>query len=72
MEMLRQKLPDLAESVSSPDLSSITQFFCSKTFSESSSSANPDKEGKIDKDDLAKEPVGSRPPLICDRYAITN
>ena len=48
METLKQQLPDLALSVSTPDLNSITQFFLSKSLSEvSSMSKDKDKSSMM-------------------------
>lgn len=68
MEAMRETLPDLAESVSSPNLSSITQFFCSKHFTESDTNQN--KESKVGGDMSLKELEGPRAPHICDRYVV--
>ncbi|XP_031785297.1 RB1-inducible coiled-coil protein 1 isoform X2 [Nasonia vitripennis] len=68
MESLRQQLPDLASSVSTPDLSSITQFFFSKSLTESGSDGNKEKEStSMRVDSPPKEQEGARPPLISDR-----
>ncbi|XP_058801849.1 RB1-inducible coiled-coil protein 1 isoform X3 [Phymastichus coffea] len=68
MELLKQKLPDLANRVSTPDLSSITQFFFSKSITESSNDGNKEKESaSMRVDDVPKEQEAARPPLISDR-----
>ena len=71
MESLRKQLPDLALSVSSPDLNSITQFFYSRSLSEGSVEGNKDKEiTSMPDDDSSKEQEVVRPQMLVDRYAI--
>lgn len=69
MESLRKQLPDLALNVSSPDLSSITQFFYSKCLSEGSIDGNKDKEStSMPVDDVSsKDQVSARPEMMIDR-----
>lgn len=73
MESLRKQLPDLALSVSSPDLNSITQFFYSKSLSEGSVEGNKDKESTsmpVDVSSKDQEPSVVRPQMLVDRYEI--
>ncbi|XP_076244225.1 autophagy-related 17 isoform X1 [Calliopsis andreniformis] len=68
MESLRSQLPDLALTVSSPDLNSITQFFLSKSLTEASTDGNKEKDSTSMRVDVAsKEQERSRPPLLSDR-----
>ncbi|KAJ8683536.1 hypothetical protein QAD02_019328, partial [Eretmocerus hayati] len=66
MDSIREQFPDLAQSVTSPDMNSITQFF-SKSITDSSSEGNKEKEiALMPIDGLAKE-RGIRPHLLSDR-----
>ncbi|XP_011154771.1 RB1-inducible coiled-coil protein 1 isoform X2 [Harpegnathos saltator] len=68
MESLRSQLPDLARSISTPDLNSITQFFLSKSLIEASTDGNKDKDAtSVSTDILAKEQERTRAPLLSDR-----
>ena len=70
MESLRKQLPDLALSVSSPDLHSITQFFYSKSLSEGSVEGNKDKESTsmpVDVTSKDQENAAGRPQMQVDR-----
>ncbi|KAL6257400.1 hypothetical protein P5V15_010972 [Pogonomyrmex californicus] len=68
MESLRSQLPDLALSISTPDLSSITQFFLSKSFTEGSTDGNKEKDTtSVSTDIPAKEQERTRAPLLSDR-----
>lgn len=44
MESLKDQLPDLADSMSTPDLNSITQFFLSKSLTEGSNDGTKEKD----------------------------
>ncbi|XP_076647579.1 autophagy-related 17 isoform X3 [Halictus rubicundus] len=69
MESLRSQLPDLALTVSSPDLNSITQFFLSKSLTDASTDGNKEKDSssmRVD-DVAAKEQKRSRAPMLSDR-----
>lgn len=66
MESLRSQLPDLALTISTPDLNNITHFFLSKSFTEGSSD---DIKGK-DATSVsipAKEQERGRAPMLSDR-----
>ncbi|XP_046746748.1 RB1-inducible coiled-coil protein 1 isoform X2 [Diprion similis] len=69
MESLRKTLPDLALAVSTPDLSSITQFFLSKSLTEGSSTEGSkekeNEQGLTNPDDKNSSP--RRAPLLGDR-----
>jgi RB1-inducible coiled-coil protein 1 len=65
---LKQQLPDLSLSVSTPDLNSITQFFFSKSLSDSSSDGNKDKESSSMRIDAPQKNQEENLPLISDRY----
>lgn len=67
MESLRSQLPDLALTISTPDLSSITQFFLSKSFTEGSTDGNKDKDTTSVSTDIPKEQERTRAPLLSDR-----
>ncbi|XP_032666874.1 RB1-inducible coiled-coil protein 1 isoform X2 [Odontomachus brunneus] len=68
MESLRSQLPDLAHSISTPDLNSITQFFLSKSLIEGSTDGNKDKDAtSVSTDIPAKEQERTRAPLLSDR-----
>lgn len=70
MESLRSQLPDLALTVSSPDLNSITQFFLSKSLTDASTDdGNKEKDiGSMRVDDAAaKEQERTRAPMLSDR-----
>ncbi|KAL0119773.1 hypothetical protein PUN28_007898 [Cardiocondyla obscurior] len=68
METLRSQLPDLALAISTPDLSGITQFFLSKSFTEGSTDGNKDKPTTSGSTDiLTKEQERTRAPLLSDR-----
>lgn len=69
MESLRSQLPDLALTVSSPDLNSITQFFLSKSLTEASTDGNKEKDSTSMRVDVAvKEQERTRAPMMSDRY----
>ncbi|XP_018300905.1 RB1-inducible coiled-coil protein 1 isoform X2 [Mycetomoellerius zeteki] len=68
MESLRSQLPDLALTISTPDLSSITQFFLSKSFTEGSTDGTKEKDTtSVSTDIPAKEQERTRAPLLSDR-----
>lgn len=68
MESLRSQLPDLALTISSPDLNSITQFFLSKSLT-STDENNKEKDGASMRVDVAtKEQERARAPMLFDRY----
>ncbi|XP_071555260.1 uncharacterized protein Atg17 isoform X2 [Temnothorax nylanderi] len=68
MESLRSQLPDLALTISTPDLSSITQFFLSKSFTEGSTDGNKEKDTtSVSTDIPTKEQERTRAPLLSDR-----
>ncbi|XP_020277770.1 RB1-inducible coiled-coil protein 1 isoform X2 [Pseudomyrmex gracilis] len=68
MESLRAQLPDLALTISTPDLNSITQFFLSKSFSEGSTDGNKEKDVTSVSTDIPKDQERtSRAPLLSDR-----
>ncbi|XP_003697208.1 RB1-inducible coiled-coil protein 1 [Apis florea] len=67
MESLRSQLPDLALTISSPDLNSITQFFLSKSLT-STDENNKEKDGASMRVDVAtKEQERARAPMLFDR-----
>lgn len=69
MESLRSQLPDLAVTVSSPDLNSITQLFLSKSLIEASTDGNKEKNStSMRVDDAAKGEERTRAPMLTDRY----
>ena len=62
MESLKSQLPELAGSLTTPDLNSITQFFLSKSLTDVSRESKQEKETPM--------PVDEVPPTkleICDR-----
>lgn len=69
MELLRSQLPELALTVSPPDLNSITQFFLSKTLAEATTDGNKEKDSSSMRvDDVpAKEEERVRAPMLSDR-----
>ncbi|XP_071633138.1 uncharacterized protein Atg17 isoform X2 [Temnothorax longispinosus] len=68
MESLRSQLPDLALTISTPDLRSITQFFLSKSFTEGSTDGNKEKDTtSVSTDIPTKEQERTRAPLLSDR-----
>lgn len=69
MESLRSQLPELALTISSPDLNSITQFFLSKSLTEASTDGNKEKDStSMRVDDVAtKEQERTRAPMLFDR-----
>ena len=70
METLRQQLPDLAASITTPDLNSITQFFLSRSLAdgESSSDGNKDKDStSMRVDSTIKDEDCSKPALANER-----
>ncbi|XP_043264835.1 RB1-inducible coiled-coil protein 1 isoform X1 [Colletes gigas] len=68
MESLKSQLPDLALTVSSPDLNSITQFFLSKSLTEASTDGNKEKDStSMRVDAAAKEQGRTRGPMSSDR-----
>lgn len=68
MESLRSQLPDLALTVSSPDLDSITQFFLSKSLTDASTDENKEKDSSSMRVDVAaKEQERTRAPMMSDR-----
>ncbi|XP_011168169.1 RB1-inducible coiled-coil protein 1 isoform X2 [Solenopsis invicta] len=68
MESLRSQLPDLALTISTPDLSSITQFFLAKSFTEGSTDGTKDKDTtSVSTDIPTKEQERTRAPLLSDR-----
>lgn len=68
MESLRSQLPDLALTISSPDLNSITQFFLSKSLT-STEENNKEKDTASMRVDVAthKEQERARAPMLFDR-----
>lgn len=71
MESLRSQLPDLALTISSPDLNSITQFFLSKSLT-SGDENNKEKDSASMRVDVAtKEQERARAPMLFDRYPST-
>ena len=70
MESLRSQLPDLALTISSPDLNSITQFFLSKSLTEASTDGNKEKDSTTSMrvDVVAKDQERTRAPMLFDRY----
>ena len=69
MESLRSQLPDLALTISSPDLNSITQFFLSKSLTEASTDGNKEKDSTSMRVDVAaKDQERTRAPMLFDRY----
>ncbi|XP_015607624.1 RB1-inducible coiled-coil protein 1 isoform X2 [Cephus cinctus] len=67
MESLKDQLPDLAFNVSTPDLNSITQFFLSKSHTETTSEENKDKEGQSAIHEATKQLDSGRAPMLGDR-----
>lgn len=68
MESLRSQLPELALTISTPDLSSITQFFLSKSFTEGSTDGTKEKDTtSVSTDIPSKEQERTRAPLLSDR-----
>ncbi|KAK9308805.1 hypothetical protein QLX08_001395 [Tetragonisca angustula] len=68
MESLRSQLPDLALTISSPDLNSITQFFLSKSLTEASTDGNKEKDSTSMRVDVAaKDQERTRAPMLFDR-----
>ncbi|XP_012237466.1 RB1-inducible coiled-coil protein 1 isoform X2 [Bombus impatiens] len=68
MESLRSQLPELALTISSPDLNSITQFFLSKSLTEASTDGNKEKDSTSMRVDVAtKEQERTRAPMLFDR-----
>lgn len=68
MESLRSQLPDLALTISTPDLNNITQFFLSKSFTEGSTGDIKEKDAtSVSIDIPAKEQERARAPLLSDR-----
>ncbi|KAL6432753.1 hypothetical protein ACFW04_006265 [Cataglyphis niger] len=68
MESLRSQLPDLALTISTPDLNNITQFFLSKSFTEGSTGDIKEKDATSVNIDIAtKEQERARAPLLSDR-----
>ncbi|KAF3420679.1 hypothetical protein E2986_02240 [Frieseomelitta varia] len=68
MESLRSQLPDLALTISSPDLNSITQFFLSKSLTEASTDGNKEKNSTSMHVDVAtKDQERTRAPMLFDR-----
>ncbi|XP_014238594.1 RB1-inducible coiled-coil protein 1 isoform X2 [Trichogramma pretiosum] len=66
IELLKRLVPDLADSVATPDLNSITQFFLSKSLSDSNSDVN--KESNSMPVDLPpKDQETIKPTLVSDR-----
>lgn len=69
MESLRSQLPDLALTISAPSLSSITQFFLSKSLTDGSTDGNKEKDTTSASctDIPTKEQECARAPLLSDR-----
>ncbi|XP_018375015.1 PREDICTED: RB1-inducible coiled-coil protein 1 isoform X2 [Trachymyrmex cornetzi] len=67
MESLRSQLPDLALTISTPDLSSITQFFLSKSTEGSTDGTKEKDTTSVSTDIPAKEQERTRAPLLSDR-----
>nr|XP_012151184.1 PREDICTED: RB1-inducible coiled-coil protein 1 isoform X3 [Megachile rotundata] len=68
MESLRSQLPDLALTVSSPDLNSITQFFLSRSLTEANTEGTKDKDNaSMRVDETSKEQDRARAPTLSDR-----
>lgn len=67
MESLRSQLPDLALTISTPDLNHITQFFLSKSFTEGSTDDIKDKDVTTSVSIPEKAQDHARAPLLSDR-----
>ncbi|XP_015174450.1 PREDICTED: RB1-inducible coiled-coil protein 1 isoform X2 [Polistes dominula] len=68
MESLRSQLPDIALSISMPDLNSITEFFLSKNLTEASTEGNQEKKIMSTRvEDSSKEQDRIRAPALGDR-----
>lgn len=71
IELLRSQLPDLALTVSSPDLDSITQFFLSKSLTDASTDGNKEKDSSSMRVDEVpakeQEQEQARAPMLSDR-----
>ncbi|XP_017878642.1 RB1-inducible coiled-coil protein 1 isoform X2 [Ceratina calcarata] len=68
IESLRSQLPDLALTISSPDLISITQFFLSKSLTEASTEGNKEKDSTSMRVDVAvKDQDQTTAPMLFDR-----
>ncbi|XP_070153826.1 RB1-inducible coiled-coil protein 1 isoform X2 [Polyergus mexicanus] len=68
MESLRSQLPDLALTISTPDLTNITQFFLSKSFTDGSTGDIKEKDATSASIDIpVKEQERARAPLLSDR-----
>ncbi|XP_076375282.1 autophagy-related 17 isoform X2 [Megalopta genalis] len=68
MELLRTQLPDLALTVSSPDLNTITRFFLSKSFTDAGTGeTETGDKSSVNVDTGAKELELARAPMMSDR-----
>ncbi|CAL1682110.1 unnamed protein product [Lasius platythorax] len=67
MESLRSQLPDLALTISTPDLNNITQFFLSKNITDGSTDDIKKDATSVSIDIPAKEQERARAPLLSDR-----
>lgn len=67
MESLKSQLPDLALTISTPDLNSITQFFLSKSLTEGSSDGNKKDSTCMRVDEPVKEQDRTRTLMLTDR-----
>ncbi|XP_029160283.1 RB1-inducible coiled-coil protein 1 isoform X2 [Nylanderia fulva] len=67
MESLRSQLPDLALTISTPDLNNITQFFLSKSFTEGSTDDIKKDATSVSIDISTKEQERARAPILSDR-----
>ncbi|KAG7207534.1 hypothetical protein KM043_009165 [Ampulex compressa] len=68
MQSLRAQLPDLALTISTPDLNTITQFFLSKSLTEGSTDGNKEKDSTVMRVDVvAKEQERTGAPMLADR-----
>lgn len=69
MESLKVQLPDLADSISTPDLNSITQFFLTKSLSETAgdNDNNKNKESITMPVDVSTKEPNEQIPMTGDR-----
>ncbi|CAB0034544.1 unnamed protein product [Trichogramma brassicae] len=66
IELLKKLVPDLADSVATPDLNSITQFFLTKSLSDSNSDVNKESNS-MPVDPPPKDQETIKPALVGDR-----
>ncbi|XP_043287529.1 RB1-inducible coiled-coil protein 1 isoform X1 [Venturia canescens] len=69
MESLKDQLPDLADSIATPDLNTITQFFLSKSLTDGSTDGIKGKDSISMPVDMpsSKEEGNERVPMVADR-----